>query len=151
MIITDSACRISTKFHTDIPWVDIPTPVDFRTGPTSGLPPSGNFSPNVANLVFDDYLWKYLSYFNKICHRCPLSGCLDTCWVLYRSDIKSAPWWQFLLWNLQTKFPTRSMGIAHLLSGFNPHHSCTPCYDIVLLCTFTWAHIFSVALVFRFS
>ena len=44
MIILESTCRILTKFHTDILWVDVPTPVDFRTGPTTGAPPGGNFS-----------------------------------------------------------------------------------------------------------
>ena len=53
------------KFHTDISCVDVPTPVDSQTGAISGLPPSGNFSPNVANLVFDDYLGKYSPDFNK--------------------------------------------------------------------------------------
>ena len=42
MIISDSAGWISTKFCTDVPWVDIPIPVDFRSGLTTGVPPGGN-------------------------------------------------------------------------------------------------------------
>ena len=91
MIISESTWQISTKFHKDVSWVDAPTPVDFRTSPTTWAPPSGNFSLKFANLVSDDYLGKYLADFNKILHRCSLSGCPGTSWFSGQSDNRSAP------------------------------------------------------------
>jgi hypothetical protein len=70
MIISKSTWRISTKFHTDVSRVDAPTPVGFRTGPTTGAPPSGKFSLKFANLVSVDYFWKYLIESNQLSHRC---------------------------------------------------------------------------------
>ena len=70
MIISESTWRISMEFHTDVSWVNAPTPFDFRTGPTTGAPLSGNFSLKFGNLVSDDYLGKYLADFNQISNRC---------------------------------------------------------------------------------
>ena len=105
--------------------MDAPTPVDFRTGPTTGAPPGGNFSLKFANLVSDDYLGKYLSDFNEISHRCSLMGCPDTSRFSDRSDNRVPPSGHFILnfadfvsdnwfpmiisestWRISTKFHT---------------------------------------------
>ena len=71
--------------------MNAPTSFDFRTGPTTGAPPGGNFSLKFANLVSDDYLGKYLSDFNEISHRCFFSGCPGTSRFSDQSDYSVPP------------------------------------------------------------
>ena len=125
LIISESTWRISTKFDTDVSWVDAPTPVDFRTGPTTGAPPSGNFSLKFANLVFVDYFWKYLMGSNQISHGCYWGGCTGTSrfsdqsdnrvppsgyFILNFADFVSDNWFPMIIsestWRISTKFYT---------------------------------------------
>ena len=54
------------KFHKDVPCGDATTPVDFQTGPTTVVPPGGNFNLKFTDFVSDDYLGKYLGNFYKL-------------------------------------------------------------------------------------
>ena len=70
LIISENTWWISTNFHTHVRWRGAPTPGDFLTGPTTGLPPSGNLNLKFADLLSDDYFGKYLVEINQNLHRC---------------------------------------------------------------------------------